>query len=243
MKSIVIVGASSGIGECVAKQFIELGWSVGVAARRVEPLERLRMMAPDRVFISQIDITHEEASDKLVELFDSMGGVDTYLHCSGIGKQNMTLDPQIEIDTLRTNGEGFVRMVTTAFNYLKEDNGGHIAIISSIAGTKGMGAAAAYSATKRFNNTYIDALDQLSRMEKLNIKFTDIRPGFVDTPLLSGGTYPMLMNVEELSNLVVKAIIKRKRVATLDLVYAALAVLWRLIPKWLWVRMPIKSKR
>lgn len=244
MKSIIIVGASSGIGECVARKFIDMGWRVGVAARRIEALEQLQLLAPDRVFTEQIDITQESAVEKLLNLFHSMGSVDIYFHSSGIGKQNIVLDTKIETETLRTNGEGFVRMVTTAFNHFKVNGGGHIAAISSVAGTKGMGAAAAYSASKRFNYAYIDALDQLSRMEKLGISFTDIRPGFVDTPLLSGGgNYPMLMDVEYLSNLVVKSIIKRKRRAVLDWRYATLILFWRLLPQWLWVRLPIKSKR
>lgn len=91
--------------------------------------------------------------------------MDIYLHCSGIGKRNTGLLPEIELDTLRTNGEGFVRMVTAAFGYFRANGGGHLAVISSIAGTKGLGSAPAYSATKRMQNTYIDALAQLAHME------------------------------------------------------------------------------
>ena len=84
-------------------------------------------------------------------------------------------------------------MVTAAFGWFRSHGGGHIAVISSVAGTRGLGSAPAYSATKRMQNTYIDALAQLARMEKLAIRFTDIRPGFVATPLLSGDDYPLLM--------------------------------------------------
>ena len=100
------------------------------------------------------------------------------------GYQNRNLEPEIELNTARTNVEGFIRMVTAAFDYFKKTKKGHIAVISSIAGTKGLGVAPAYSATKRFQNTYIDALAQLARMQHLNIRFTDIRPGFVATDLL-----------------------------------------------------------
>ena len=85
----------------------------------------------------------------------------------------------------------------TAFDYFRKQGGGHLAAISSIAGTKGLGAAAAYSASKRYQNTYLDALAQLSRMQRLDIRITDIRPGFVDTPLLREGKYPMLMRPEK----------------------------------------------
>ena len=79
-------------------------------------------------------------------------------------------------------------MVNTAFHYFARQGKGHIAVISSIAGTKGLGIAPAYSATKRFQNTYIDALEQLAYMQKKKaIHFTDIRPGFVKTDLLNDG--------------------------------------------------------
>jgi short-subunit dehydrogenase len=115
-----------------------------------------------------------------------------------------------------------------------------LAVISSIAGTKGMGSAPAYSATKRFQNTYIDALAQLAHMQNLNIRFTDIRPGFVATALLNDGNkYPMLMNPERVANHIVRALNHHKRMVIIDKRYALLVFFWRLIPQWLWERMKI----
>ena len=99
-----------------------------------------------------------------------------FLLSSGIGKQNLSLQPDIELQTAAPNVSGCMRMVNAAYHYFEQHGKGHIAVISSIAGTKGLGSAPAYSATKRFQNTYIDALDQLAHMKKLNISFTDIRP-------------------------------------------------------------------
>lgn len=170
MKRIVIVGATSGIGLEVAKLCIQAGWQIGAAGRREEALEKLRTQAPDLIVTESLDITRDDAPEHLSRLIDKLGGMDIYLHCSGIGKRNTELHPDIEIDTLRTNGEGFVRMVTAAFGYFRAHGGGHLAVISSIAGTKGLGSAPAYSATKRMQNTYIDALSQLAHMERLNIR-------------------------------------------------------------------------
>ena len=130
---------------------------------------------------------------------------------------------------------------TTAFNYFKENGGGQLAVISSIAGTKGLGAAPAYSATKRFQNIYIDTLDQLARMEKLPIIFTDIRPGFVKTDLLKNDKYPMLMSPSYTAEQIVKAISRKKRRAIIDWKYAILVFFWKLIPDWIWVRLPIRN--
>ena len=146
MKRIVIVGATSGIGLEVAKLCIREGWRVGAAGRREEALEALRATAPEQVETEPLDITRDDAPGQLARLIDKLGGMDIYLHCSGIGKRNTGLLPEIELDTLRTNGEGFVRMVTAAFGYFRANGGGHLAVISSIAGTKGLGSAPAYSA-------------------------------------------------------------------------------------------------
>ncbi|WP_321478471.1 SDR family NAD(P)-dependent oxidoreductase [uncultured Bacteroides sp.] len=241
MKRIIIVGATSGIGYEIAKLYVDKGWLVGIAGRREEALLELQSHAPERIQIQQLDVTANDAPQKLHTLIEKLGGMDLFLLSSGIGSQNIKLNTDIEIHTAQTNVEGFIRMTTTVFNYFKTVDGGHLAVISSIAGTKGLGSAPAYSATKRFQNTYIDALTQLARMEKLNIHFTDIRPGFVATALLKNRKYPLLMQVEHVAKCIVKALDKKKRVAVIDFRYALLVFFWRAIPQILWERLPIRN--
>ena len=242
MKRIVIVGATSGIGLETARLCIREGWRVGAAGRRAEALEALRNEAPGQVEIEPLDITRDDAPERLNRLIERLGGMDIYLHSSGIGSRNSDLKPDIELATLRTNGEGFVRMVTAAFGYFRKNGGGHLAVISSIAGTRGLGAAPAYSATKRMQNTYIDALAQLSRMEGCGIRFTDIRPGFVATPLLAGdGRYPMLMKTEKVARRIMQVLRRPRRRVVIDRRYAWLVFGWRLIPQWLWERLKVRN--
>ena len=174
MKKAIIIGATSGIGQEVAKCLLLDGWQIGVAGRRQSALENLQRAAPDQIQIQTLDVTQEDAGEKLNMLIDKVGGMDLFLLSSGIGFQNTNLNMEVELNTAYTNVEGFIRMVDTAFIYFRKSGGGHLAVISSIAGTKGLGVAPAYSATKRFQNTYIDALEQLSYLQKLNIRFTDI---------------------------------------------------------------------
>lgn len=243
MKRIVIVGATSGMGLEVARLAIRAGWRVGAAGRRAERLEALRAEAPEQVEIRQMDVTDPAAPEQLATLIERLGGMDIYLHSSGIGFRNEALDPAIELATARTNAEGFIRMVTAAYTYFRSHGGGQIAVISSIAGTKGLGAAPAYSATKRLQNTYIDALAQLARMQRARIRFTDIRPGFVDTPLLaSDGGYPMLMPADRVARRIFRAIVRGRRRVVIDRRFAMLVFLWRLIPAWLWERLAIRKR-
>lgn len=243
MKRIVIIGATSGIGQEVAKELVKQGWKVGVAGRRLSALKEFQSFNPSQIEIQQLDVTDENAPEKLQELIGKLGGMDVFLQSSGIGNQNMSLNPEIEINTAKTNVEGFIRMVTAAFNYFKQQGGGHLAVISSIAGTKGLGAAPAYSATKRFQNTYIDALDQLSHMEHLKIQFTDIRPGFVATALLKDDKYPLLMKSDYVAKHIVNALKHQKRATVIDWKYAILVFFWRMIPRYIWERMPVKSRK
>ena len=241
-KKVIIIGATSGIGREVALVYIAQGWTVGVAGRRKAELESLRAIAPEQVFTQVLDVTKDDAAEHLQTLIDKVGGMDLFLLSSGIGKQNYTLDTEIELATAATNVEGFIRMTNAAYHYFEKQGHGHLAVISSIAGTKGLGAAAAYSATKGFQHMYMDALDQLSRMQKLNISFTDIRPGFVATPLLkSSKSYPMLMEAPIVALDIVDALERKKRVAIIDWRFRLLVGFWRLIPKWIWLRLPVRN--
>ena len=237
-RKAIIVGASSGIGREVARLLLSDGWHLGVAARREEPLQELKALAPERVEVMTIDVTESDAGERLMSLTERLGGMDLYFHASGIGRQNRTLETDIELRTMDTNAVGFTRMIGTAYRYFAEHGGGHIAAITSIAGTKGLGPAPAYSATKALQACYLQALEQQSYQRGLNIHFTDIRPGFVDTALLNGDfRYPMLMRPEVVARDIVKSVYCRRHVRVIDFRYRLLTSLWRRIPRWLWRRL------
>lgn len=258
-KRAIVMGATSGIGMEVAKLLAAKGWLVGIAGRRVDRLEAV-MKEENIVCYKQIDVTSPDAPALLRELITELGGMDLYFHSSGIGWQNNLLDIEKELQTMETNGLGFVRMVDTAFNYFADSSASmksekesllkeskkepskkkyHIACITSIAGTKGLGAAPSYSATKRFQNHYLECLSQQANMRHLPIAFTDIRPGFVKTDLIAGSHYPLQLHPQDVACDIVKAIEAGKEVKVIDWRYAILVFFWRLIPRWIWTRMKI----
>ena len=196
----------------------------------------------NEIEVETLDVTQEDATERLHSLIKKLGGMDLFLLSSGVGHQNMELNADIELNTARTNVDGFIRMVTAAFQYFRQQGNGHLAVISSIAGTKGLGVAPAYSATKRFQNTYIDALEQLSHLQKLHIRFTDIRPGFVATDLLNDGKhYPLLMDAAEVGRHISWSLKRKQRVAVIDWRYRILVFFWKMIPRWMWKRLPVKT--
>ena len=196
MKRIIIIGATSGIGLEVARCYLKTGWQVGVAGRREEELEKLRQSAPGQVCTQRIDVTREDAPALLEQLIMKTGGMDVFLLSSGIGKQNLSLCPDIELQTAATNVSGFIRMVNAAYHYFEQQGKGHIAVISSIAGTKGLGSAPAYSATKRFQNTYRELEDEAKIIKNELLKIKDVAKieiYGIQTPTIDVSVSPSVM--------------------------------------------------
>lgn len=246
MKKVVIVGASSGIGLGCAEELASRGVKVGLAARNTAPLEVLKAKYPEMVEFEQLDVTKKNAVEHLRLLIERLGGMDIYFHVAGIGYENTELDPEREVKIFETNTIGLVRCVCEAYRYFR-DNGihGHIAAITSVAGTNGIAKLSAYSASKAAAQKWLVALEQLSNNTGVGITFTDIRPGWVETPLVDEGVeYPMEMSVDYVVPLILKAIIRKKRVAVIDWRWNLAVGLWRMIPNAIWthVRMPLQLK-
>ena len=240
MKKAVVLGASSGIGMEVCRWLLDEGWTLGVASRRTPLLMQLKEQWPDHVEVATIDVNDEEAPQQLLDLIATLGGIQLFFYAPGIGKQNPSLEADIEMATVNTNAMGFTRMIGTAYRYMAENGGGHIAAITSIAGTKGLGPAPSYSATKAFQNTYLQALEQLANSQDLHMRFTDIRPGFVDTALLGDDNhYPMMLTKEDVAKEIVKAIHHKDHVRVIDWRWRIVTAFWRRIPRWIWRRLNI----
>lgn len=241
MKRVVIMGASSGIGLAVAEALASRGVKTGLAARHTKELHALKEKYPDCVEYESIDVTHNDGPKKLEELIDKLGGMDIYFHVAGIGYANPTLDPHREAEMIATNAAGFARMVSAAYGYYRDNQRkGQIVALTSVAGTNGIGEMAAYSASKKCAQTYLVALEQLARKENVDITFTDIRPGWIRTPLLdSDKEYPMEMTLDYVLPQIIRAIVKHPRVAYIDSRWAAVCTSWKAIPDAVWTKMKV----
>lgn len=236
---IVIVGATSGIGLRSAVILALAGWRVGVAGRNEKVLKRLKAKFPDRIEYERIDVTKKDAPDRLLSLITKLGGMDIYFHVAGVLHINPDLDPDHDIDTIETNCVGFARMLDTAYHYYRcSGHRGRIAAITSVAGTRGIGAMASYSSSKRFGQTYLEALEQLARIQHVDVRFTDLRPGWIRTPLeMAEYNYPMNMKMSYAVPKILNAIMRGKRVAYIDMRWNAYSRVWRLLPPCVWLNM------
>lgn len=242
-KRFIVVGATSGLGREMAAQLVKAGHKVGIAGRRSELLnsfvEEYKGVATEPIEQQVVDVTSPSAPASLDELIGRMGGMDVLLHVAGAGFENPALEEGKERHITEVNSVGFVTIIDHAYHWFRTHGGrGHIAAVTSIAGTKGMGLAPAYSATKRLQTTYLSALAQHARMDGVRLYITDIRPGYAQTDILTPGKkYPMVLTPEKVARKAIDAINHRRRICTIDWRFRLLVAGWSLIPRPLWERL------
>ncbi len=243
MNKIIVIGASSGMGMRIATDFARAGWRVGIAARNEERLKTVMELYPDRITYSVIDVTAADAVNKFENLIEDIDGMDIMLYAAGTGWYNPELNSDKDEATVGVNIFGFNRIMNAAYRYFKATTNtskGRIAAITSVGGVKGLGVSATYTASKRYQWAYLQALDQLAHSQHVNVSIIDIRPGFVDTPMLAGNNYPMLMSIDYIAPKIERAILKRRRVTVIDSRWRIIAALWNAIPNCLWPYLKFK---
>jgi short-subunit dehydrogenase len=236
-KKLIIVGASSGIGQEIALIYLSMGWKVGVTGRRKSLLEELKERYPTQVIASCFDVMGNENQGKIRQLIADLGGLDLLIYNSGYGDPSRDLNWEIEDTTTRTNVNGFVEIVSFAFNYFAGQGYGQIALTSSVAALRGNSWAPAYSASKAFMSTYAEGLNIKAAKLQKDIVVTDIRPGFVDTKMAKGNGRFWIAPVGKAAAQIVRAIERKKRVAYVTRRWWFIAQILKLLPFALYRRL------
>lgn len=233
MKKIIIIGASSGIGKALAEQFSAQGWTVGLTARREQKLEELKVSLPNPAFVKRMDVAElDPACQALKSLIDEMEGVEVIVINSGIGNRHPTIEDERAITQI--NAAGFASLARFSFDYFREKGGGQIVGVSSILALKGMRHSVVYSATKAYASVYMEGLRHKSVKGKLGITVTDIRPGFIETPMTDGAKGMFwVAKVELAAQQMYRSIIKRKAVVYVTRRWWLIAWVMKRIPRWL----------
>lgn len=241
-KKVIVIGASSGIGRYLADHYAREGCKVGIAARREDKLREIAALHPGNVSYMAFDVASGNSQKLFASLVDSVGGADLVIYCSGAGKYSQELDSGIEHQTVDVNVRGFLNVVVPAFNYFaqrcKKSITPQVVVISSVASVRGLAPTPSYSATKRFQRIYFEALEQRAHKIGLDITFTSILPGFIDTDFISR-KYPFTMQLPYAAERIIKAIEKRKREAVIDWKWSIIVSFMKFIPSCLWKRIVI----
>jgi short-subunit dehydrogenase len=236
-QKMLIIGATSGIGHALAVAYARAGWLVGATGRRLEMLAELQAFAPDRIMIRRHDVTAADNIAVVEELVYEMGGVDVLIYNSGIGIYNKKINWEPERDTIAVNVTGFAEVATWAYRYFRERGSGHLVGVSSVASERGGGTAPSYHASKAFMSNFMEGLRQKAWHDKKKIFVTDIRPGYVDTPMTrqNKGMF-WIASSEKAARQIMTAIKQKKRVAYITRRWALAAWLFRMAPRWLYER-------
>ncbi len=240
-KVVFITGASSGIGEALARSMSARGARVGLFARRKELLEELARKCSEAggtALALPGDVTsHREVATAAEELRSHFGHIDILVANAGIGGNNeetRNLNPEAVKKVIDINLMGAVNSVAAVLPSMLECGSGHLVAISSLAGFRGLPRSAAYSASKGGMTNFFESV-RLDVQTK-GVDVTIIQPGFIKTPLTAGrdAKMPFLMEMDDALPLFLKAIEKKKKFAAFPWQLATLVRAGRIFPAWLY---------
>ena len=214
-KSIFITGASSGIGKAISIAYAAPDVTLFICGRNMERLQQVKDLCQEKgstVHICQFDTTDKEATKKAVYDAHKTKPLELVIANAGVsggvlGLENTTQSIRQIFDT---NIYGVINTVLPAIEIFKEQQKGQIALMSSIAGFRGLMNCPAYSASKNFVKAWGEALRGALRVD--NIKVNIICPGFVKTPLTDKNLFkmPFLMQPDKAAQIIKTGISKNK---------------------------------
>jgi len=190
--NILITGASSGLGEGMARLFAERGRNLALTARRVDRLEavadELRTKHPDISIVTKaLDVTdHKQVADVFRDCDVALGGLDRVIVNAGLGKGAPVGSGRFDVnrDTVETNFVGALAQCEAAMELFYAAGAGHLVVMSSIQAVRGMPRGmAAYAASK----AGVAALAEGIRIDCLGkpINVTTLMPGYIESEMTS----------------------------------------------------------
>ncbi|MFT7404792.1 SDR family oxidoreductase [Zhongshania sp.] len=235
-KNILITGASSGLGEGMAREFAAKGCNLALCARRLEPMQSLKaeLEASNpsiKVFIRELDVCDYPQVFEVFNAFrEDLGSLDRVIVNAGMGRGASFGTGYFEANrkTAETNFVGALAQCEAALEIFRAQNSGHLVTISSISAVRGMPRAInIYAATKAGLRTMTEGI----RADLLGtpIKASCILPGFILTPINSDlKKAPMRVDLKTGCKALVKAIEREPAEAK--------------VPAWPWVPVALAMK-
>ena len=189
-KKIWITGASSGIGKAVAEKFASEGWKVAVSARRKEILNNMAQDQNIRSF--PLDVTNRDQINNVFKnILNEFGDLDLCLFSSGTyepkDEQNINSDKIRNV--MNINFLGVIDCVKSVEEYFKNKKSGHISIVSSIAGYRGLPNSSGYGPSKAALTNFSESI--YFDFKKFGVRVSIVSPGFIKTPLTDKNEFPM----------------------------------------------------
>lgn len=230
--SVIIIGATSGIGEALARLYIEKEYFVGLTGRREQKLKTLQDELGEQCFIEKMDVSNIESSKEAFHSLVKKMGIppDIVILNAGVGNYNKTYDLEPELETIDINIRGFAALARVAYHEMKKQGHGTLVGVSSVASYFGYGRAAAYNASKAFVSRYLSGIRHKARLDEWRLHVVDIRPGFIETPMIENRPAFLVISAERCAKLMYRAICRGKKTAHVPGRWFWIGLLARLIP-------------
>jgi short-subunit dehydrogenase len=244
-RTILLTGASSGIGEALALEWGSRGAHVALVARREAELERVAAgvrARGGRALVIPSDVSDPNAAIDAVKRADTdLGGLEMVVANAGLGTTGHATRAQWSevARLLDVNVKGAMATLTAAIPTMLAHQRGHLVGVTSLAGRRGLPTSSAYCASKAALSTFLEGL-RLD-LAPAGIRVTDVQPGFVATPMTADVKHPLpfLWSSEKAARYVVRRL-ERSRAPTVVAFPWQLDFLTsfaRVLPAWLYDRI------
>lgn len=216
-KVVIVTGASSGIGRAIVLALAQERARLVLAARRQQALEQVAAeaeMLGSEALVVPTDVTRDAEVARLIEAtIERFGRIDIVIANAGVYYRGeiATLSPEVFQESLDVNFMGAVRLILAALPYLQAQNSGHIVLMCSMDGKKGIRTDGPYVAAKYAMAGFGDVLRQELRGSGVHV--STIFPGRVDTPLIEAIRVPRISQpipAEAVARAVLSAIRRRR---------------------------------
>jgi len=241
----IVVGASSGMGEQVARQLAAAGTDVALVARSEAALAALaaeinaQTGSATRARVYPHDVTcYGETPALFQRICRDLGGLDLIVYAAGVMYQITPDEYSFDKDkhVLDVNVHGAVAWLNEAAQRFAADGRGTIVGISSVAGDRGRRGQPVYGASKAALNAYLESLR--NRVGRLGVSVVTVKPGPVATPMTAGmGKMPLMIPAEEAARLILDAARKRARTAYVPGAWRPIMAVIRGIPSPIFQKM------
>ncbi|MDQ5848450.1 MAG: SDR family oxidoreductase [Pseudomonadota bacterium] len=239
---VVITGASSGIGEALARYYASPSAALGLISRR--PFDG---SLPGTVVNYAVDITNEAAlADAARDFVSRFGAPDLVIANAGVSVGTHG-DDIADVAKLRrlldVNVTGLAATLAAFAPAMRQAGRGILAGIASVSGFRGLPGAGAYSASKSAAITWLESLR--AELYGSGVSVVCICPGYIDTPMTRVNRYrmPFLLSPDEAAQRIARVIAARRRLAVIPWQMAAVSVLLRAMPGWLYDRLAARAPR
>ena len=235
---VVITGASSGIGEALARHYAAEGATLGLISRRP-------CSVPGQHY--GIDVTDEAAlAAAAADFIRRFGPPDLVIANAGIGSGTEGADLR-DVAKLRkmleVNVAGLAATLAAFAPAMRQAGRGTLAGIASVAGFRGLAGNGAYSASKSAAITWMESLR--AELHGSGFSVVCVCPGYIDTPMTRVNHFrmPFLLDADEGARRIARAIAARRRLAVIPWQMALVSVLLRAMPGWLYDRIAARAPR